>query len=119
MKNQDLGKYGENKACEYLSKKKYKIIERNFLCRQGEIDIIAISETKELVFIEVKTRSNLKYGMPCEAVTSNKIKNIIFSSKYYIMKNNLYNYNVRYDVMEVLVINKACFINHIKAAFGF
>lgn len=113
----DLGKYGERKACEYLEKNKYKIIEKNFLCRQGEIDIIALSDTKELVFIEVKTRRNFKYGRPCEAVTPKKIKNIKYSSKYYIFKNNLNNIGVRYDVIEVIVLNSKFGINHIKNAF--
>ena len=114
---QDLGKFGEDKACEYLLRKKYKIIERNFLCRQGEIDIIAISNLKELVFVEVKTRTNLRYGMPCEAVTPYKRRNIIYSSKYYIMRNNLYELSVRYDVIEVLVYKSSYGINHIENAF--
>ena len=57
--NQTLGRFGEEKACNYLKKNNYKIIERNFRCRQGEIDIIAKDLSKnELVFIEVKTRLN-------------------------------------------------------------
>lgn len=114
---QELGKYGEDKAYEYLIKNNYKIIERNFLCKQGEIDIIAMSKEKELVFVEVKTRKNLKYGTPCEAVTPKKMKNIIFSSKYYIFLNKLYNINIRYDVIEVYVFNTRYSINHIKNAF--
>ena len=114
---QDLGKFGENKAYEFLIKNGYKVIDRNFLCRQGEIDIIAISNLNELIFIEVKTRTNLKYGMPCEAVTPYKIRNIIYSSKYYIMLYNLYDISVRYDVIEVFVNKSNYRINHIKNAF--
>ena len=114
---QELGKYGEEKACEYLKKNNYRIIEKNFLCKQGEIDIIALSSLKELVFVEVKTRRNIKYGMPCEAVTPKKIKNIISSSKYYIFKNRFYNLEIRYDVIEVFAFDTAYYINHIKNAF--
>lgn len=114
---QQIGKYGEEKACDYLIKNNYKIIDRNFLCRQGEIDIIAIAELNELVFIEVKTRRNLKYGMPCEAVTKEKRRHIIYSSKYYIYLKNMYNFNIRYDVIEVYIKSEKCFINHIINAF--
>lgn len=114
---QYIGKYGENKACEYLLKNNYKIIDKNFLCKQGEIDIIAISNVNELIFIEVKTRKNLKYGMPCEAVTPHKIRNILLSSKYYIYLNHFHNINIRYDVIEVYWIDNGLKINHIKNAF--
>ena len=69
----EIGTWGENLVCQYLESNNYKVIKRNFLCRQGEIDIIANDENKkELVFIEVKTRSNFKYGNPIEAVDKNK-----------------------------------------------
>ncbi len=114
---QQTGRYGEIKACEYLIKNNYKIIDRNFLCRQGEIDIIAISKLNELVFIEVKTRSNLRYGTPCESVTTQKKKHILLSSRYYIFLNHLYNMDVRYDVIEVYIYSDTYSINHIKYAF--
>ena len=58
----ELGKQGENYACQYLKTKGYQIIQRNFSCKQGEIDIIA-KDKEEYVFIEVKTRHNFHYGM--------------------------------------------------------
>ena len=115
--NKETGNTGENIACEFLRKNKYIIIEQNFSCKQGEIDIIAKSPTNYLVFIEVKTRSSLKYGMPCEAVTPYKQKHIKVVSKYYILKNNLYNIDIRYDVIEILKLNNNIYINHLKAAF--
>lgn len=68
---QELGKEGEDFAADYLQKQGYEIIDRNFECKQGEIDIIA-KDKNEYVFIEVKTRQNLHYGMPCEAVNERK-----------------------------------------------
>ena len=80
---QELGKEGEDFAADYLQKQGYEIIDRNFECKQGEIDIIA-KDKNEYVFIEVKTRQNLHYGMPCEAVDERKQKHILNATKYYI-----------------------------------
>ena len=111
-----MGKTGEDKACIYLKKHKYKIIERNFLCRQGEIDIVAFDKTaNEYVFIEVKTRNNKKYGNPEEAVNEPKQKHIYNSTKYYIYKNKLENAFIRFDVIVIyknnLVHLKNCEFN--------
>ena len=115
-----IGKIGEDKATEYLKKNNYKIVERNFSCKIGEIDIIAkdrnVKLNNELVFFEVKTRSNLNYGRPAEAVNYEKRKHIYRVAKYYILKNNLCNNPIRFDVIEIL-IGKTCSINHIKQAF--
>ena len=58
-----FGKIGEDLAVEYLRSKGYEILERNFLCKQGEIDIIALDKNY-LVFIEIKARTSNKYGLP-------------------------------------------------------
>ncbi len=82
---QETGKTGEELASKYIEKQGYKIVERNFRCRQGEIDIIA-EDKQELVFIEVKTRTNLSYGFPAEAVNYVKQKHINKATKYYLYK---------------------------------
>lgn len=111
---QEIGKWGENLACQYLEENNYKIIERNFLCRQGEIDIIAKDiNKKELVFIEVKTRSNFKYGNPADAVNKEKQKHMVQAIKYYIYKNYTKNIPIRIDVVEVYIVQNHK-INHIK-----
>ena len=110
---QELGKIGEEYATQYLIEKGYQIIQRNFQCRQGEIDIIA-KEGKEYVFIEVKTRQNLHYGMPAEAVTPVKEKHIWNASKYYIYSHKLENKFIRFDVIEVYKRKNQFYINHIK-----
>ena len=98
---QKRGRKGEDIACKYLQRNNYTVIDRNFRCRQGEVDIIACDEQeKELVFFEVKTRSNLKYGRPSEAVQKTKQNHIISVAKYYIFLNHSNNK-----------------INHIKKAF--
>lgn len=110
---QQIGRWGENLVCQYLVNNQYDIIRRNFLCRQGEIDIIAKDIIKkELVFIEVKTYSNLKYGNPNGAVNKQKhIKQVI---KYYIHRNHLENEAIRVDVIEVYIKKSNYQINHIQ-----
>lgn len=113
----ETGNKGEDFACDFLRKRGYIIIEQNFSCKQGELDIIAKSPSNYLVFIEVKTRNNLKYGMPCEAVTPYKQRHIKLASKYYIYKNRINNINIRYDVIEIFKYNNKVYTHHIKNAF--
>lgn len=116
--NQNVGKLGENIAVKYLENLKYKIIERNYSCRQGEIDIIVYDVlSKEIVFIEVKTRTSLSYGTPKEAV--NKIKQIHIKkvAKYYIYNYGINDISCRFDVIEIYLVNNSYKINHIKQAF--
>lgn len=113
MNNKQTGNIGENLAEEYLKNKGYKILERNFSCKQGEIDIIALDK-KEIVFVEVKTRTNTKYGLPVEAVNHIKKKHIYNSAKYYVYINNLYNEFIRFDIIEIYITKNNYKINHIK-----
>lgn len=108
-----LGKNGEDKAVKYLEKQGYTIIERNFLCRQGEIDIIALDE-KYLVFVEIKSRTSAEYGLPSESVTERKKKHMLKAIQYYLYKRNLENVDIRIDVIEVYVKDEKYTINHIK-----
>ena len=108
-----IGKYGEDVAIRFLEQKGYKIIERNFSCRQGELDIIA-RNNEYIVFIEVKTRSNFLYGTPIEAVGKNKQKHIFRVAKYYLHIHRLENHFVRFDVIEVFIDRGIAKVNHIK-----
>lgn len=72
----ELGRIGENIIADYITKLGYKVVERNFECNQGEIDIIA-KDKEELVFIEVKTRTDISYGEASEAVTDTKKRHLI------------------------------------------
>lgn len=113
----NLGRTGEDIAEIYLVKKGYKIIERNFSCRQGEIDIIA-KYKEEVVFIEVKTRTNKKYGEPIDAITYYKKKHILKSIKYYLYIRKLEDVFVRIDVIEVYQKKDGFLVNHIKGAIS-
>ncbi len=109
------GKLGENEATKYLEDLGYEIICNNFSCMQGEIDIIA-KDGRELVFVEVKTRTSKKYGEAKEAVNKNKQMHIKNAVKYYLYKNKLENALVRIDVIEVYLKKEVIIINHIKQA---
>ncbi len=113
--NQELGRQGEEFACDYLNNNNYNIIEKNFYCRYGEIDIIAIDlEKEEIVFFEVKTRRSLRYGKPVDSVTKNKLAHLKNSIKYYIFKKKFNKKFIRVDVIEVYIDKKKVKINHIK-----
>lgn len=112
-----IGRSGEDIAVKYLLENNYKIIERNFTCRQGEIDII-VKDKNEMVFIEVKTRTNKNYGEPIDAVTYYKQKHILKSVQYYLYKRKLEDVFIRIDVIEVIKKEEKYYINHIKNAIS-
>ena len=113
---QAFGKKGEEIAVEYLENNSYKIIEKNFSCRQGEIDIIAYDLiANELVFVEVKSRNNFSYGSPSDSVNFNKQKHIIKVAEFYVFKNNICDVAIRFDVVEIF--GEQFEIIHIKQAF--
>lgn len=114
--NKETGKLGEDIAVHYLKQNGYVILDRNFECRQGEIDIIALDK-KEIVFIEVKTRTSNKYGAPSEAVNKIKQKHMLQTIKYYLYIRNLSDEFIRVDVIEVYINNNVYKVNHIKQAF--
>lgn len=109
----ELGNSGEKIAVKYLEKNKYQVLEKNFYCRQGEIDIIAI-DRNEIVFIEVKTRSGNNFGRPAEAVNYIKQKHMYKAAEYFLYKSDLLDEPVRFDVIEILIANGKFNINHIK-----
>ena len=117
-KKQSIGKFGEDISCKYLKKNGYNVIERNFNCIQGEIDIIAFDIIKkEIVFIEVKTRTNFNYGFPSDSVNKNKMSHMKRSIEYYVYKRKLENFYMRIDVIEV-ILNKGKYkLNHLKDVF--
>lgn len=112
--NKEKGKFGEVVANEYLLKNGAEILEKNFSNKFGEIDIIAEVEG-QLVFIEVKSRTSLKFGYPAESVDYKKRRKIIQLAQYYIYKNNLHNMPIRFDVIEVFLIDTK--LRHIINAF--
>ena len=105
---------GERAAAKFLIKNKYKIIEQNYRCRLGEIDIIAMKDDI-LVFVEVKQRKNSDFGNPSDFVDFRKQRKIRKTAEIYLLKNKIKPV-CRFDVIEVLG-EKNFEITHIKNAF--
>lgn len=103
---------GERKAKEFLVKNGYKILEENYKAKFGELDLIAYKDNT-FIFVEVKARSSLKFGMPGEAVTGFKQNKIKKLAQAYLIVKNKYPSNCRFDVIEVLDEK----ITHIENAF--
>lgn len=112
MRHIILGLKGEFLARKYLKKNRYKIIKANYKNRIGEIDIIA-EYKKQIVFVEVKTRTSTKYGRASEAVNSHKQHKIRNVATSFLMKKHWMERQVRFDVIEVYGKE----INHIQNAF--
>lgn len=115
---------GEEKGCEYLKKLGFKIIDRNFRKGYGEIDIVAIEETKKdgkvLVFVEVKTRTSNAFGSPLEAITPWKLKSLTKTAQFYKMIHPNLPESMRIDAVAVsLSGNKVNNIELIKNISGF
>lgn len=110
--NRQIGSYYETRAKHYLIEKGYEVIQMNFRCRLGEIDMIA-KDGEYTVFIEIKYRSNQKCGLPRESVTYYKRQTILGVAKYYLMKTRLSDTPCRFDVIEILKED----IHHIQNAF--
>ncbi|MEX1307199.1 MAG: YraN family protein [Eubacteriales bacterium] len=117
MDNKQKGRFGEKKAMTYLINRGYTIVDINYFCRYGEIDIIA-KKAGVFIFVEVKTRSSNAYGSPAEAVSFIKQKRMIQSVQDYVQRNKMENYPLQLDVIEVFLLEGHAFrINHIKNAF--
>lgn len=100
---QAVGAIGEEIAEEYLKKNNYEILEKNFRYRRlGEIDIIS-RENNVICFVEVKSRSSIEYGYPREAVNRKKQDNIRKLAQIYLAQRNIYNADIRFDVVEVYI----------------
>jgi putative endonuclease len=97
--NIDLGRKGEDIACEYLLKKGFLIKERNWRYKNAEIDIIAF-DGKELVIVEVKTRSAVIYEEPNDSITNQKIRFLVNAAEEYIFEND-FNGETRFDVISI------------------
>lgn len=101
-----LAKLGEDAACRYLTSHKYRIIERNFHAKGGEIDIIGVDTSEReqvLCFIEVKTRSSTSYGSGFEAITYWKLKALMKTAIYYTILHKNLPKSLRIDAVSVMV----------------
>lgn len=115
---QALGRRGEDEAASYLKKQGYILLQRNYRCLLGEIDIIA-KEGRTLVFIEVRARSSDRFGMPQESVNRSKILKIYKVAQYYLKAVQKEEEPVRFDMLALLfdIEDQLVQLEHIKGAF--
>ena len=115
--NKTIGERGEEIACAYLKGQKFTIVERNFRCKGGELDIIA-RDGKTLVFVEVKARRTLSFGPPQMAVTPFKQRQISKAALTWLARKKQFGVNARFDVVAILLPDHAVpVIDHIRNAF--
>lgn len=111
-----LGKSGEEAAADLLRKNGYKIMLRNYRTKLGEIDIIA--EDKDTVcFIEVKTRTSDRFGLPTEAIFGSKQKQIAKAALIFLKENKLLEKKARFDVVSIIHSKDRTQLDLIKNAF--
>jgi len=113
--NSDIGSRGENLAARHLSDLGFTILEQNVRIGKAEIDIVA-QKDELLLFVEVKTRSGVKYGHPEEAVGSAQEERILNAAEEYIFKMK-WEGRVRFDIISIELKEKPL-IHHFEDAFG-
>jgi len=112
----NTGKQGEALAVEFLEKNGYRVLENNFRTRYGEIDIIAI-EGKTLAFIEVKTKTNSKFGNPVMAVDLRKQRQLSKTAMMYLTQKRLNDCPARFDVVGISIMEDKTEVELIRNAF--
>lgn len=110
-----LGKEGEDQAAQFLMKQGYRILERNYRTRSGEIDLIALHDGA-VVFIEVKTRTSDAFGAPELAVNPRKQQRMVKAALGYIKYKRLHQVPCRFDVVAITAAAKKE-VEHIRNAF--
>lgn len=110
------GRLGENIAVDYLERDGYKIVERNYRCVFGEIDIVARAG-KVLVFVEVRSRRSDRYGYPQESIGLNKRKKLSKIALNYLKEKQLLGCHARFDVVAVRMLPECNKVELIKNAF--
>jgi len=112
-----VGVRGEEIAARYLERRGYRIVERRYRCRAGEIDLVA-QEAGEMVFVEVKTRRGDTCGSPLEAVTRRKQNRLILLARIYLAHRRLCDVPCRFDVVGIRVDANGTDVQLVQNAFG-
>lgn len=110
------GKHGEDLAVKFLQKAGYIILKKNFRASIGEVDIIA-EDDGTLVFIEVKSRTSLRYGSPKEAITEQKKRQISKAALVFMNRNKLFGHRARFDVVAIQMVEGRPQFELVKNAF--
>jgi len=115
VSQREIGELGEKLAQQHLLKLGYKILATNWYYGHLELDIVA-RDDNELVIVEVKSRSGIRYEHPSEAATSGKMKRIIEAADAYILEND-FDLETRFDIITVIFFRQGHELEHFKDAF--
>ncbi len=114
---QQIGREAENIARKYLEKKGFKLITSNYRCYSGEIDLIMLDK-EEIVFVEVRSRANSRFGSALDTVDANKINKLIRTATHFLQsKRWLYKKNSRFDIIAIHSLTDNMQLDWIKNAF--
>ena len=113
---QVLGKEGERIAEQYLKRKGYKLVERNYRCSAGEVDLIVL-DRRVIVFVEVKTRTGHGFGTPLEAVQPRKQRKMMQAAQFFLSQKKLHQRDARFDVIGISWPAREPVIEHVENAF--
>ena len=108
-----LGAIAERRAAEFLQHKGYKVVDRNWTCRGGEIDLVC-SDGDTLVFVEVRARSSTSHGTPLETVVDLKRRRLIRAAEIYLHLRKCADRACRFDVVAITGDD----IEHVEDAFA-
>lgn len=112
-----VGQYGERVATRYLQSVGFTVLDRNWRCRDGEIDIVARDE-QTFVFCEVKTRRGLDFGPPVEAITPAKVRRLRTLALRWLAERQSPYVDIRFDVVSVVAKRRgAAAVEHLRGAF--
>lgn len=113
---QILGRRGEDIAERYLRKKGYRLLQRNYRCPIGEVDLIAL-DRRVIVFVEVKTRTDDSFGSPLESVHSLKQRRMIRAALFFLHQHRLHERAARFDVVGISFVGEKPVVEHVQNAF--
>jgi putative endonuclease len=112
----ELGRRGEELAAELLCARGYTIMERNFRCRAGEIDLVAL-DGPTVVFVEVRSRRGERAGTPFESVDARKQARLTLVARHFLAARRLGESDVRFDVVGVRFDREPPALEHVRSAF--
>jgi putative endonuclease len=114
-----LGKWGEKRCERFLSRKGFKTLDRNFLCKAGEIDLIMVAPDHSLVFVEVRTKTDEVYASVESSITKPKKTRLLRTARFFLKIHNIHDRPFRFDVVTIVLSQKdPVQIRHYENAFG-
>jgi putative endonuclease len=112
----ELGARGEEVAARFLEARRYTIVARNFRCRAGEIDLVALDD-REVVFVEVRSRRGTRAGTPLESVDPRKQAQVVRVARHFVAARGWTERDARFDVIGVRFDQEPPAVEHVRGAF--